>query len=89
MKNVGVIFGGVSCEHDVSIVTALQLLENIDKLKYNVIPIYIHSDGKWYTGDKLLDAKIYKDFDAKSSGLLECFIAPNSDGLVIQKRFAF
>ena len=32
MKNVGVIFGGVTCEHEVSIVTGLQLIENIDKL---------------------------------------------------------
>ena len=36
MKNVGVIFGGVTCEHEVSIVTGLQLIENIDKTKYKI-----------------------------------------------------
>jgi D-alanine-D-alanine ligase len=64
MKKVGVIFGGVTCEHDVSIVTGIQLIENIDKSKYEVYPIYIHSDGEWYVGNKLLDQKIYKDFDS-------------------------
>ena len=34
MKKVGVVFGGVTCEHDVSIVTGIQLIENIDKNKY-------------------------------------------------------
>ena len=34
MKKVGVIFGGVTCEHDVSIVTGLQLIENMNKSKY-------------------------------------------------------
>ena len=42
MKKVGVIFGGVTCEHDVSIVTGLQLRENMNKSKYEVVPIYIH-----------------------------------------------
>ena len=65
MKKVGVIFGGVTCEHDVSIVTAIQLMENIDKSKYEIYPIYIHSDGEWYVDKKLLDTKIYKDFEKK------------------------
>ena len=45
MKNLGVIFGGVTCEHDVSIVTGLQLIENVNKSKYNIIPINKIKDG--------------------------------------------
>ena len=67
MKKVGVVFGGVACEHDVSIITGLQLIENIDKKKYEVIPIYIHSDGEWYFGDALKNPNIYDDFDAVKS----------------------
>ena len=37
--NVAVVFGGKSTEHDISIISALQAIENIDKEKYNVIPI--------------------------------------------------
>lgn len=86
MKNVGVIFGGVTCEHEVSIVTGLQLIENIDKAKYNVYPIYIHSDGEWYYGDKLLDAEIYKNFEAHKNELEKAYIPPTKQGLIVEKK---
>ena len=44
--NVGVIFGGKSVEHEVSIITALQAIENIDKNKYDIVPIYISKENK-------------------------------------------
>lgn len=83
MKKVGVIFGGVTCEHEVSIVTGLQLIENVDRSKYEVVPIYIHSDGEWYVGNKLLDATIYKNFDAYKAGIDKGFIVPNRPGLLM------
>lgn len=48
MKNIAVFFGGVSCEHDVSVITGLLVKEGLNKLKYKVFPIYIHSDGTWF-----------------------------------------
>ena len=36
---LGVFFGGKSVEHEVSIITALQAIENIDKEKYDVVPV--------------------------------------------------
>ena len=89
MKKVGVIFGGVSCEHDVSIVTALQLIENLDRTKYEVYPIYIHSDGEWYVDDRLLNVKLYAEFDMYKNGLAKGYIAPNRHGIVFQSRFSF
>lgn len=89
MKNLGVIFGGVTCEHDVSIVSGLQLIENVNKEKYNVVPIYIHSNGDWYTGDKLLDASIYKKFDEYKSELKEAIIPPNKQGLIVYEKGLF
>ena len=89
MKNLGVIFGGVTCEHDVSIVTGLQLIENVNKSKYNIIPIYIHSNGDWYTGDKLLDASIYKNFDSHIGEVKEAIIPPNKKGLVVSEKGLF
>ena len=86
MKKVGVIFGGVTCEHEVSVVTALQLMENMDRRNYQVIPIYIHSDGEWYVGDKLLDPNIYKDFENLKAGLDRGYIPPNRPGIVIPAR---
>ncbi len=61
--NVAVIFGGRSCEHDISIITGNQLMENADKNKYNIIPVYISRDGNWYTGAKLKDMSFYQSFD--------------------------
>jgi D-alanine-D-alanine ligase len=59
--NLAVVFGSRSVEHEVSVVTALQILENADKEKYNLIPLYIDKLGKWHTGQALLDIQNYKD----------------------------
>ena len=49
---VGVIFGGISSEHDVSKVSGSSVITNLDKEKYDILPIYINKDGNWYTYDK-------------------------------------
>ena len=54
-ENLALIFGGVSSEHDISIVSALQSLTQIDKNFYNVIPIYVAQNSKWYVGKSLSD----------------------------------
>ena len=60
---LGVFFGGKSVEHEVSIITALQAIENIDKDKYDVIPVYIAKDNKMYCGKYIGDIEKYKDID--------------------------
>ncbi len=60
---VGVIFGGPSVEHEVSIISAIQAINNINKDKYEVIPIYISKDRKWYTSNMLTEIDVYKDQD--------------------------
>jgi len=46
--NLGVIFGGISTEHDVSIVSGTSVIKNLNKNKYNIFPIYIAKNGEWY-----------------------------------------
>lgn len=58
---VGVIFGGESVEHEVSIISAIQAMNKIDQEKYDIIPIYITKDREWYTGDMLRDIESYQD----------------------------
>jgi len=48
---VAVIFGGISPEHEVSVITGLQALENLDKEKFIGIPIYVSKKGELFTGD--------------------------------------
>lgn len=45
---LGVIFGGMSTENEVSVVSASSILKNLDKEKYEIFPIYIAKDGTWY-----------------------------------------
>lgn len=60
---VGVIFGGRSVEHEISIITAVQAMEFMDKNKYEIIPIYIAKDQVWYTGKLLMEMDVYRHFD--------------------------
>lgn len=58
---LGVIFGGETVEHEVSIISAIQAMNKIDQEKYEIIPIYITKDREWYTGDMLKDIEFYQD----------------------------
>ena len=60
---VGVIFGGESVEHEVSIISAMQAMNKLDLEKYEVVPIYITKDREWYTGDMLKDIEVYTDLN--------------------------
>ena len=60
---LGVIFGGESVEHEVSIISAVQAMYKLDNEKYDVIPIYITKDRQWYTGEALKDIETYQDLD--------------------------
>ena len=60
---VGVIYGSRSCEHDVSIISALQAAASLDRNEYEVELIYIGRDGTWYTGDALANVAFYRAFD--------------------------
>ena len=50
---VAIVFGSRSVEHEVSIVTAMQVFENINHEKYDVIPVYIDKKGRWLVDKKL------------------------------------
>jgi len=67
--NIAVIFGSRSCEHDVSIISALQLIEAAKSAGYQVIPVYISRDGLWYTGDALLNVETFRDFNPMGKGI--------------------
>lgn len=45
---LAVIFGGMSTEHDVSIVSGTSIIKNLNEDKYEIFPIYISNEGKWY-----------------------------------------
>lgn len=63
MIKVGVIFGGESVEHEVSIISAVQAMNKMDSEKYEIVPIYITKEGEWYTGGVLREIETYRDMD--------------------------
>ena len=55
--NLAVLFGGNSVEHEVSIISALQAIQSLNKDKYEILPVYITKTSEFYTGEKLLEIK--------------------------------
>lgn len=66
MKNIMVIFGGRSVEHDISIITALQVMR-IAKSEEKIVPVYVDKSGKWWTGDKFDEVDTFINFNPKKS----------------------
>ena len=60
---IGVIFGGQSLEHELSIITALQAMDNIDTDKYEIVPIYITKDLVWYSSGCLRYIDSFNNFN--------------------------
>ncbi|ASU33515.1 D-alanine--D-alanine ligase family protein [Mucilaginibacter xinganensis] len=73
---IGVIFGGRSVEHEISVISAQQAISAFDKNSYDITPIYITKTGKWYTGDALLNVDNYKNTDSLLAQCTEIYISP-------------
>ena len=82
---VGVIFGGETVEHEVSIITAVQAMEHIDQNKYEIVPIYISKDRIWYTGAMLKEIEIYKDFNELKRYAKQVVLTKIGDKFYLQK----
>ena len=82
---VGVVFGGYSVEHDVSIVTGNQIMRAFNPEYYTVVPIYVTRDGRWLTGDPLMDLKNYRDEIISHKGVQPVVLSPCTQhhGLII------
>lgn len=60
---LGIIFGGKSVEHEISIITGNQAINAVNQEKYEIVPIYISKKGLMYTGEALLDLNNYKNLE--------------------------
>lgn len=78
MKNVLVIFGGESCEHDVSVITGVMTLNAIDRKIYNPIAVYVSKNGRWYTGESLRDVSVFKNINVKKLSEVALFCGDNN-----------
>lgn len=86
MIKVGVIFGGETVEHEVSIITAVQAMSYMDTKKYEVVPIYISKNRLWYSGEKLKDMSSYKDLSLIPTIAKEVTLTKKGDKFILQKK---
>ncbi len=75
---LAVLFGGITVEHEVSVITGLQLMKHVDQEKYDLVPLYIDKRGQWWTGDELFNINYFKTADLfKPDGLTAFTLSPN------------
>ena len=83
---VGVIFGGKSVEHEISIISAVTAMFKFDQDKYEVVPIYITKEGEWCTGEMLKDIDNYKDMALIKRYTTNVILDQNNGRFVLRKK---
>ncbi len=73
---VGVFFGGRSTEHEISVISANQAMAAMNPDKYEIIPIYISKDGRWYTGRELTTLSNYRHPEQLLQKCTEVYMRP-------------
>ncbi len=86
---LGVMFGGTSVEHEVSIISALLAIENIDREKYEVIPIYITKNKELYTSRKFLNIENFKNIDDAIKGAYKVDIEVKNNNIYLRQNKFF
>lgn len=85
--NVAVLYGGTNTEHEISIITALQVMQALKAAGYTVLPVYITKTGSWILGNqKLLDPASYRNLNqvSREGGAVHLSPAGSSQALVIK-----
>ncbi|RNC83870.1 MAG: D-alanine--D-alanine ligase [Balneola sp.] len=85
-KNLVVAFGGASPEHEVSVLTAHQVIASLQDSSYTLIPLYITKSGRWFTGDSLLDLSSFKDLKQLEQDAISCAFVKDEIGRTLLKE---
>ena len=76
---VAVLFGGRSVEHEVSIITAVQMMAALDTSVYELIPVYLDRSGKWWTGEQLIHREFYHALPSSLHHATQVTLLPQPD----------
>ncbi len=82
-KKILIAFGGISPEHEVSVLTAIQAMSALEKTNASIIPLYVAKNGKWYTGPALMELERYKDTNTLLASCQPCTFKQDNLGNVI------
>lgn len=78
--NLVIAFGGISPEHEVSVLTALQAVSALKDRKYNLVPLYIAKNGTWLTGDVLFNLDQFEDLERLERQCHPCTFVQGENG---------
>ena len=83
---VAVIFGGRSVEHDVSVVTASQVMRALDSSRHDLVPVYISREGRWFGGEPLRDLASFDGDVTARRNVVPVLLSPGTQhhGLLLQ-----
>ncbi len=85
-KNLIVAFGGISPEHEVSVLSAMQVMSSLEESSYTIIPLYITKSGRWLTGELLKDLSEYKDIKKLEESAVSCAFVKDDIGRTLLKE---
>lgn len=90
-KTLLVAFGGISPEHEVSVITAHQAIAALEESTYQITPLYITKNGRWMTGENLLDLKNFEDLNKLEDNCTPCSFAQNELGqpVLLEQKSGF
>ena len=81
---IGVLYGSRSVEHEVSVITGIQVMSALDANRYEVVPLYLTKGGDWLTGDALRRLDTYQKIDDRSRRLTHASLLPVPSGGSLQ-----
>lgn len=90
-KTILTAFGGASPEHEVSVITTHQAMAALEDSNYHITPLYITKNGRWLTGEKLLDLKNFENLKTLEDSCTPCTFGQNEFGqpVLLEQKTGF
>ncbi|WP_234568601.1 D-alanine--D-alanine ligase family protein [Rhodohalobacter sp. 614A] len=90
-KTILVAFGGASPEHEVSVITSHQAIAALQESNYSITPLYLTKNGRWLTGETLLDLKNFEDLKKLEDSCTPCTFGQNEFGqpVLLEQKTGF
>ena len=82
-KRIGVLFGGVSPEHEVSVISGHQVMAALDTQRYDPVAVYLGKDGAWFSGPAAMELGAYSDLPRLRSRAVQVSIDPVGYGRLV------
>ncbi len=82
---IGLVFGGKTTEHEISVISALQAKAQFNTEKYEIIPIYISKNNDWYVGKDIGDIEKYGDIPSLLKNSFKVTLVNKNDSFYLEK----